>query len=260
MIITSGSNDRLKDIKKLLKSSKERQEKKTYVVEGIRMFREIPKEDLQAIFVSETAMAKYEEVINNTKIEPFIIPDKIYAGISDTITPQGIMAVVSMKSKGIGDIFSDEETPFLIIAERLQDPGNMGTIIRTAEGAGATGVIVSRDCVDIYNPKTIRSTMGSIFRVPVYVSDNLSEDIAYIKKKGVIIYAAHLEGECFYNKDYTDACGFLIGNEGNGLSDEISNAADELIRIPMCGEVESLNAGTSTAVISYEVLRQRKFN
>lgn len=260
MIITSASNEKLKDIKKLLKSSKERYEKGVYVVEGIRMFKEIPKEDIISVFVSENAFEKHEDIINDTKIEPYILPDKLYSGISDTITPQGIMAVVKMKERTLDEVLDNGTTPFIIITEKLQDPGNMGTIIRTAEGAGVTGIIVSKDSVDIYNPKTIRSTMGSIFRVPIYVSDNLVEDIAYTKKKGINIYAAHLNGEDFYSKDFTSACGFLIGNEGNGLSDEISNMADELIRIPMCGKVESLNAGTSTAVITYEVLRQRKFN
>ncbi len=259
MIITSASNDKLKDIKKLLKSSKERYEKGVYIVEGIRMFKEIPPQGIEAIFVSEDAMEKYRDTILSIGIEPCIISDKIYAGISDTISPQGIMAVVRIKKVALEQII-EVENPFLIITERLQDPGNMGTIIRTAEGAGVTGIIVSNDSVDIYNPKTIRSTMGSIFRVPVYISDNLKEDIAYIKKKGVSIYAAHLEGENFYSKNYTKGCGFLIGNEGNGLSTEISETADELIKIPMCGKVESLNAGTSTSVIAYEVLRQRKFN
>lgn len=259
MKITSASNDRLKDIKKLLKSSKQRQESKRYVVEGIRMFREIPGEALLEIYVSETAYTCYKNDIEVTGLEPFIIPDNIYSGISDTITPQGIMGIAAIKYKSIEETFSDSQPPFLIIAERLQDPGNMGTIIRSAEGAGVTGIIVSSDSVDIYNPKTIRATMGSIFRVPIYISDNLIKDIAYIKEKGVGVYAAHLEGECFYNRGYTGACAFLIGNEGNGLSGEIGRTADCLIKIPMCGNVESLNAGISTSVIAYEVMRQRKF-
>lgn len=259
MIITSASNDKLKAIKKLLKSSKERYEKGVYVIEGIRMFKEIPTDALVSVFISETAMEKYDDIVNNTKIEPYILPDKLYSDISDTISPQGIMAVVKMNIKSLDQVLVAGEVPFVIITEKLQDPGNMGTIIRTAEGAGVTGIVVSKDSVDVYNPKTIRSTMGSIFRVPVYISDNLLEDIAYIKRKGINIYAAHLDGENFYDKDFSSACGFLIGNEGNGLSNEVSDMADELIRIPMCGKVESLNAGTSTAVIAYEILRQRKF-
>ena len=259
MKITSSSNERLKEIKKLLKSSRHRYEKGRYIVEGIRMFKEIPKDILLEIYVSETGYESYKNIIDNTKIEPFIIADNIYAGISDTITPQGIMGVAAIRSKKIEDVFPDHEPAFLVIAEKLHDPGNLGTIIRTSEGAGVTGVIVSKDSVDIYNPKTIRATMGSIFRVPIYISDNLTNDIAYVKEKGVMVYAAHLKGECFYNRDYTGSCGFLIGNEGNGLSGEIGKAADCLIKIPMCGRVESLNAGISTSVIAYEVMRQRKF-
>lgn len=129
--------------------------------------------------------------------------------------------------------------------------------MRTAEAAGATGIVLSSDSVDVYNPKVVRSTMGSIFRVPVYVSENLAADIDVIKEKGVTIYGAHLKGQDFYDKDFTKSCGFLIGNEGKGLSEEISGKTDDLLKIPMKGKVESLNAATSVAVISYEVLRQR---
>ena len=153
--------------------------------------------------------------------------------------------------------FAGDAAPFLLIIERLQDPGNLGTIIRTAEGAGVTGIILSADTVDIYNPKVIRSTMGSIFRMPIAVAEDLAATIDRVKTRGIPVYGAHLDGATFYEKDFTGGCAFLIGNEGNGLSDEISAKADDLIRIPMCGQVESLNAAISTAVIAYEVLRQR---
>lgn len=120
-----------------------------------------------------------------------------------------------------------------------------------------TGIILSADTVDIYNPKVIRSTMGSIFRMPIAVAEDLAATIDRVKTRGIPVYGAHLDGATFYEKDFTGGCAFLIGNEGNGLSDEISAKADDLIRIPMCGQVESLNAAISTAVIAYEVLRQR---
>lgn len=257
MNITSTSNDRIKYIKKLIKSSGERKDAGVYIVEGIRMFREIPKEDVISVYVSDSFYENNREIVSKYDKELFVVRDDIFTGISATGTPQGILALVSMKTYTLDDVFSKEELPFIIIAEHLQDPGNVGTIIRTAEGAGATGIILSSDSADIYNPKVVRSTMGSIFRVPVYVSDNLPEDIDKIKARGVTIYGAHLRGKDFYEKDFKRGCGFLVGNEGNGLSREISDKADDLIKIPMKGKVESLNVAASVAVISYEVLRQR---
>lgn len=271
MIITSASNDKIKDVKKLVKSSKERYEQGVYIVEGIRMFREIPPEKIVSVYVSESFYANNTALVDSCGIGPCVVSDKVFNGISDTGTPQGILALVKTNRWSLEDVLGkcDEckndkrvEVPdvfntFVIIAERLQDPGNLGTIMRTAEAAGATGIILSSDSVDIYNPKVVRSTMGSIFRIPVYVSENLSHDIDILKEKGVTIYGAHLKGQDFYEKDFKQACGFLIGNEGKGLSDEISNKADDLLKIPMKGKVESLNAATSVAVISYEVLRQR---
>lgn len=259
MIISSSSNDKIKEVRKLIKSSKEREERDLYVVEGIRMFREIPKEDIVDVFLSETM---YQELKDDVcDIYPNIVSDKIFSGISDTNTPQGVLALVKRKHLDIEDLCKlqkeKNEKPFLLIIERLQDPGNMGTIIRSAEAAGVTGVIISSNSVDIYNPKTVRSTMGSIFRVPWCVSEDLKSDIEKVKKMGIKLYGAHLNGESFYNKDFTEPCAFLIGNEGRGLSEEISLLSDELIKIPMRGKVESLNAACSATIIGYEVLRQR---
>lgn len=143
--------------------------------------------------------------------------------------------------------------------DNLQDPGNMGTIVRTAEGAGVTGVIMSRDCVDIYNPKTIRSTMGSIYRMPFYYAEDILKAIRKIKDAGIKVYAAHLDGEKSYDEeDYAFSCAFLIGNEGNGLREETSKMADHYIIIPMSGEVESLNAAIAASVLMFEVKRQRR--
>ncbi len=258
MIITSASNDKIKDVKKLVKSSKERYEQGVYIVEGIRMFREIPDNDIVAVYVSESFYAINTDLVEACVVEACVVSDRVFNGISDTGTPQGIMAIVKMNKWSLEDVLGKDT--FVIIAERLQDPGNLGTIMRTAEAAGATGIILSSDSVDVYNPKVVRSTMGSIFRVPVYTSQNLSADIDKIKEKGVTIYGAHLKGQDFYDKDFKNACGFLVGNEGKGLSDEISSKADDLLKIPMKGNVESLNAATSVAVISYEVLRQRRYS
>lgn len=258
-MITSTSNEKIKEIKKLIKSSKQRREMGLYIVEGIRMFREIPEDMLDTVYVSESAVKKYNEngEYHFEEDEKTIITsDNVFSSMSDTGTPQGIMATVKIKEYSLDSLL--DTNPFIIVVERLQDPGNMGTIIRMAEAAGATGVLISSDSVDIYNPKTIRSTMGSIFRLPIVVSDNLAEDLKRLSNEGVIIYGAHLDGGEFYDKDFTKPSAFLIGNEGNGLSDEISKLATDLIRIPMKGKVESLNAAISATVLSYEVMRQRR--
>ena len=151
-----------------------------------------------------------------------------------------------------------EKAPFLMILEDLQDPGNMGTILRTAEGAGVTGIILSKNCVDLYNPKVIRSTMGSIYRMPVMQAD-LLEILPVLKENKIQTYAAHLKGKNWYHEeDYTEGTAFLIGNEGNGLSDELSDSADCLIKIPMEGKVESLNAAMAAGILMYETARQRR--
>ena len=149
--------------------------------------------------------------------------------------------------------------PLFLILENLQDPGNLGTIMRTAEGAGASGIIMSSDTVDIYNPKTIRSTMGSIYRVPFFYAEDIRETVRQIQQKGIGIYAAHLHGEKYYDEyDYRRPAAFLIGNEGNGLTEETAKLADTCIRIPMAGQLESLNAAVASALLMYEAARQRR--
>ena len=151
------------------------------------------------------------------------------------------------------------EIPHIIVLDHLQDPGNLGTIFRTAEGAGVTGIIMNQESVDIYNPKTIRSTMGSIYRMPFCYTADLADAVRFLKAKGVRTYAAHLEGICDYDKeDYQKPCAFLIGNEGNGLTQEIAELADTYIKIPMKGEVESLNAAIAASVLMFEAARQRR--
>ena len=151
------------------------------------------------------------------------------------------------------------ETPHVLVLENIQDPGNLGTIFRTAEAAGATGIVLSKDCVDLYNPKVIRSTMGAIFRIPFIYTDDLKGTIDELKREGITVYAAHLKGENSYDmEDYKTACAFLIGNEGNGLTEETAACADRKILIPMEGGAESLNAAVASAVLMFEAGRQRR--
>lgn len=279
-MITSTSSSQVKHIVNLQKKSKLRKEEKQFVVEGIKMVSEAPKDRLVKVYVSETFKADNEEFLKKMNYEAIgkdileVVSDNVFIRMSDTQTPQGIMAVVKMSEITIEDMFgrdmhinskndnsgnsSNKMQPLLLILENLQDPGNLGTIIRMAEGAGVTGVIMSCNTVDIYNPKTIRSTMGSLYRVPVIYVDDICEAVEECKKKGIRVYAAHLKGTDNYNvKDYTQPTAFMIGNEGNGLTDKLTDKADELVRIPMQGKVESLNAAIACTILTYEAVRQR---
>ena len=266
-MITSTSNQQMKQAAALLKKAKERKEKKCFVVEGTKMVLEASEKNLKAVYVSESYEKNPENKMRlrtlRTKCEKVsavfeVVADSVFKSISDTQTPQGIMAIVAMPEYQLSDLLKEEKTHLLIL-ESIQDPGNLGTMVRTGEGAGITGVIMNKTTVDLFNPKTIRSTMGSIYRMPFFVTDDLASTLGELKQKGVSLYAAHLKGEHFYTEEnYTNACGFLIGNEGNGLSDEIADIADTYIKIPMEGQVESLNAAISATLLMYEANRQRR--
>lgn len=257
-MITSTSNAQVKHVINLLNKAKYRRECKLFVVEGSKMVFEAPKDLVEKIFVSESYMESHgrsDKRLAGSNVE--IVSDNVFKQMSDTMTPQGILATVRMKEYSAHDILG-QENAFVMVCEDIQDPGNLGTIIRTGEGAGISGVILSRNSVDIYNPKTIRSTMGSLYRVPVLYVEDLHNTIAQMKNLEIKVYATHLSGNNNYTKEnYTGKCAFLIGNEGNGLKDETTALADILVKIPMEGKVESLNAAISAGVIMYEVNRQR---
>lgn len=257
-MITSTGSAQVKHVISLLSKAKARREDKEYVVEGIRMVSEVPSDALVKVYMSET-FADNNDNSYGDKAE--IVSDNVYNHMSDTKTPQGIMAVVRMREYTLSDIVSGKENgaPLILCVENLQDPGNLGTIIRMGEAAGASGVIISSNSVDVYNPKVIRSTMGSIFRVPYLITDNLLETIEELKNNGIKVYAAHLDGKGAYtDMDYTGGTAFMIGNEGNGLTDEAAAKADCFVKIPMAGKVESLNAAIACTVLAFEAARQRR--
>ena len=151
------------------------------------------------------------------------------------------------------------KNPLVMILEDLQDPGNAGTILRTGEGAGVSGVLLTKTCVDITNPKVIRSTMGSVYRMPFLYVESVVSLAQELKDRNIRTFAAHLHGKNSYDQEsYTGGTAFLIGNEGKGLTDEAADSADCLIRIPMCGKVESLNAAMASGILMYEAARQRR--
>ena len=201
-----------------------------------------------------------EKGLENPGDKVEIVDDKVFKSLSDTVTPQGVLCLISMKDWSLEEILEGVENPLLMILEDLQDPGNLGTIIRTGEGAGITGVILSRTSVDVFNPKVIRSTMGSVYRVPVLYVDSIEKEVlSVLKTHGITTYAAHLKGKNNYDQeDYGKGTAFFIGNEGNGLTDSLTACADTLIKIPMEGQVESLNAAMASGILMYEAARQRR--
>lgn len=267
MIITSTSNPRMKEIIQLRKKSRMRTKTGTFLVEGLRMVREIPEERLVQLYATEEFLKKHrKEPIPGTEV--MLVSPEVFAYISDTKTPQGVLAVVRQSlftqeeilAKCPGKSGTGTDRPaHLLVLDNIQDPGNLGTIFRTAEAAGVTGILLSRDCADIYNPKTIRSTMGAIFRMPFVYTDDLPGAVNSLKKHDIRVFAAHLEGERAYDEeDYRQGSAFLIGNEGSGLRPEVAACADVLVRVPMEGMAESLNAAVAAAVLMFEVSRQRK--
>ena len=255
-MITSTGNEKIKYVGKCIKQAKERKKHGVFIVEGVRMFSEIPRDYHVESFATKEFYDKNEKLFDGLEFE--IVSDNVMESLSDTKTPQGVISIVRQFSYDvIGQSMSGKTAPLIIALENIQDPGNLGTIIRTSEGAGVTGVILSSGTVDIYNPKTVRSTMGSIFRVPFTYVENLKDSIKRLSESGFATYSAHLQGTSFYDFDYKKPTVFVMGNEGNGLSKERSNATDHKILIPMKGEVESLNVATASTVLMYEAMRQR---
>ncbi len=259
-MITSISNPRVKQVVQWQNKAKERRKDGVFVVEGAKMYMEAPEHLIREVYVSREGMFRLDERVRDrlsaTGCEE--VSEEIFAKMSDTQTPQGILAVVEQPRYELESLLR-QENPLFVILENLQDPGNLGTILRTGEGAGITGVIMSESTVDIFNPKVIRSTMGSIYRVPFVYHPDLQEVLQKLHSAGVKTYAAHLQGDVYYDSfSFREPTAFLIGNEGNGLTDELAQAASSYLKIPMEGRVESLNAGVAAALLMYEAQRQRR--
>lgn len=265
-MITSASNQRVKQIVQWQTRAKARREDDIFLAEGLKMYEEAPRELIREVYLTDTflrnlrgrrehAAINIEEKLESTGYE--LVSEEVFARMSDTRTPQGILAVLKRPVYELGQML-DTDRPLLVLLEDLQDPGNLGTILRTGEGAGITGVIMSEITVDIFNPKTIRSTMGSIYRVPFLYVENLAETIEALRKKGIRVYAAHLRGQDYYSGfSFAEGTAFLIGNEANGLRRETADLADNYLKIPMEGQVESLNAAIAASLLVYEAHRQR---
>ena len=257
-MITSVNNGQVKNIIQLNQKTKARREQGLFVAEGRKMFGEAPADWIEKVYVSETLTSDPALMEQVEKLPYDIVADSVFRQMSDTQTPQGILTVLRRPSYTLEDILGGKN-PLVMVLEDLQDPGNAGTILRTGEGAGVSGVLLTRTCVDITNPKVIRSTMGSVYRMPFLYVESVVSLTQELKKHNIRTFAAHLKGRNSYDQEsYTGGTAFLIGNEGKGLTEKAANSADCLIRIPMCGKVESLNAAMASGILMYEAARQRR--
>ena len=257
-MITSSQNSSIKKLKLLQKNKNQRTKDKVFIVEGLRAVKEIPKEwPIVQYVISESFADSTQEIIKGNSASVLYVSDSVFASISDTKPPQGIMVVVSQPDYSIDQVMTQEQG-FFIIADGIQDPGNLGTLLRTAHGAGAHGLFLSKGCVDIYNPKTIRATMGSIFHIPLFIDLDIEWLIRRLMTHDTNLYATALEeSKMLYDYDYTKKTGIIIGNEANGISEKTKEMVSNFIKIPMPGGAESLNASIAAGICMFEVVRQR---
>ena len=255
MLITSKDNEIVKHIRKL-REKKSRDEAGEFIIEGAKMIEEAVRENakIKMIVVSEELNQNQlpKDILYKIAKEKILyVSDKVFKVLTDVATPQGILAVVE-KNKNKEIDFSKE---LFLILDNIQDPGNMGTILRTADSVALTQIIVPKGNADPYNPKVVRSTMGAIFRVNVIEVEDLSKTVKEFKKHKIQVLATDLATDySIYDVDYKKSA-IVIGNEGNGVSKEILDLADKKIKIPMPGKTESLNAAVATGIILYNAIR-----
>jgi len=270
-MITSLSNEKVKYVRELATKAKFRRKEGCYIAEGIKMFLEAPEEEIRKVYISEhlynvlhyeTGLPKnYRSCLEKLERLTFeIVLDPVFEKMAGTVTPQGILSLVKMRRHTLEELLDKDGKRLFVILENIQDPGNLGTILRTAEAAGVTGLVISTDSVSMYNPKVIRSTMGAIYRVPFVYTDDLPNVIGLFKNIGINIYAAVLSEKAkeYDSYNYCSETAFVIGNEGNGLTEETVAAATGQIYIPMVGDGESLNASMAAGILMYEANRQRR--
>lgn len=250
--------DKLRLVRNLLEKRSARKKEEKFVIEGPHL--------VEALLCSfEASESRFDFVIYSKNlpileklknVDCYKVSPKQFAEVSEVETPQGILAVVHERKHELKDVLGG----LIVFCAGVQDPGNLGTIIRTADAVGASGIIISKGTVDLYNSKVIRSSMGSIFHLPIVQVDDVAETVKTLKGKKVKVIAADIDGEKdYFLVEYKKPTAILVGNEGAGLDDEVVKLADEVVRIPMPGRAESLNVGVSTAVVLYEALRQRKY-
>lgn len=257
--ITSKDNELIKHIRKL-KDKKYRDESNEYVVEGVKLVEEAVKENakIKQIIVCEDTTRTYEIpthiMLEIAKYECISVSNKIFNIITQVTNPQGIMAIIE---KNAQDAQIDYTQDIIVVLDDVQDPGNLGTILRTVDSIGLNQIIVSKGTADAFNSKVVRSTMGAIFRIKIIEVENLAQAIKEMRKHHFKLMVTSLQTKnSIYDIDFNKKI-IVIGNEANGVSKEIQDMADEKAKIPMLGRTESLNASVAAGVVMYEYVRQK---
>ena len=261
-VISSKDNELIKHIKKL-KDKKYRDENNEYIVEGVKLIEEAVQEKakIKKIIVCEDTTRTYEiptqVMLEIAKYECVYVTDKIFSSITQVTNPQGVMAIIEKNSENQEIDYTQD---IIIALDNVQDPGNLGTILRTVDSIGLKQIIVSKDTVDAFNSKVVRSTMGAIFRVKIIEVENLTQAIKEMRKHHFKLMVTSLQTEnSIYDIEFNKKI-IVIGNESNGVSKEIQDMADEKAKIPMLGKTESLNASVAAGVVMYEYVRQKLKN
>ncbi len=255
-----SSDNKIFKLLRELSTKKYRDRTGKYIIEGENLIEEAVKSGIKpaVIIVREDYTGKADEFLDYAE-ETVFMSRQLFEKAAQTETSQGIMAVVDKKIYDEDEFFDEVGNGNIVFLDRLQDPGNIGTVIRTAEAAGYRGIITLKGTGDIYSPKTVRAATGSVFRMPVLaVEDNVTA-AGRIKEAGKKLVATCMDGSVvYYESDLSHDIVLIIGNEGNGISGELQALADIRVNIPMLGKVESLNAGIAAAILMYENIRGDK--
>ncbi|WP_411345261.1 TrmH family RNA methyltransferase [Paenibacillus sp. WLX1005] len=264
MEILSTQNARVKEWAQLLeKKHRDKQEK--FIIEGIHLVSEALRSDWDIQYIvydtDKGIPAELREDISTYSggAQYVAVSQAVLEKCTDTKTPQPVFAIVYKRNALLSTLLTDEQG-IVMVLDGVQDPGNVGTIIRSADASGAKGIVLGKGCADLYNPKTIRSTMGSLFHLPVLESD-LTEVLPAARKQGARLISTSLQGSTScYEYDFHSGAWIVIGNEGKGISEQTAALVEEHVLIPMQGQAESLNAAMASTVLLFEAMRQRGFN
>lgn len=260
--ITSESNSRIRNYHRLLRK-KYRDREGRYLVEGDNLVREaaVNGHSVEAVLIRENSSFSGEKEISfyeDFGAEVFLLPERIFSTLTETVTSQGILGVVRKRRDTLKDlVLRDTPESAYIVLDRLQDPGNIGSVFRTAEAVGISGVILLKGTGDPYSPKTVRAAAGSLFRLPVVTVSGTRELIDLKKRlKKELVVTCPGNGIPYYTQDIGHGTFLVIGNEGNGCAPELIRHGDLLVTIPMEGKIESLNASVAAAILMYERIRR----
>ncbi|WP_066640344.1 TrmH family RNA methyltransferase [Desulfolucanica intricata] len=264
MLITSEANPHIKYLKRLARR-RFREEEEKFIIEGVRFVEEAVScgWSLETVVYTPRVVQKDRgkrllDSIAKLNIPTIEVTEAIFSNLSFTVTPQGVLAVVKAYKNNLTNLLQNKQNSLFVMIDGIQDPGNLGTIIRIADAAGAAGVILAKGTVDLYNPKTLRATMGSIFHLPVIMAGEAGEVAEGLLQNGVRLVVGIPQARLpVYHADLTGPVALVVGSEANGVSEKVKALAEYQINIPMPGRAESLNAAAAAAIMCYEAIRQR---